>query len=132
MSFAASARVGAGGHVYSTELDEKKLAHFQEEVNRRKLRNVSIIKGDPSGTNLPDDCCEAVFMRHVYHHFEKAQQTDAAIFRALKPGGLLAIIDFPPNRGLKCDVAAQRDSEEPRWTRRTEKDFDSGVSLCRL
>ncbi|MGA8597932.1 MAG: methyltransferase domain-containing protein [Bryobacteraceae bacterium] len=102
MSFAASARVGAGGHVYSTELDEKKLAHLQEEVNRRELRNVSIVKADPIGTNLPDGCCEAIFMRHVYHHFEKPEQTDAAIFRALKPGGLLAIIDFPPSKALNA------------------------------
>jgi ubiquinone/menaquinone biosynthesis C-methylase UbiE len=102
MSFTASARVGAGGHVYSTELDEKKLAHLQEDVSRRKLRNVSIVKADPIGTNLPDGCCEAIFMRHVYHHFEKPEQTDAAIFRALKPGGLLAIIDFPPRKSLNA------------------------------
>ena len=100
MSFAASARVGPGGHVYSTELDEKKLAHLQEEVSRRNLQNVTIVKANLVDTNLPDGCCDAIFMRHVYHHFEKPQQTDAAIFRALKPGGLLAIIDFPPRKGL--------------------------------
>ena len=100
MSFAASQRVGDGGHVYATELDESKLAHLREEVQRRKLQNVSIVNADRIGTNLPDGCCEAIFMRHVYHHFEKPEQTDAAIFRALKPGGLLAIIDFPPRRWL--------------------------------
>lgn len=102
MSFAAAARVGAGGHVYSTELDTAKLHHLQEEVSRRKLVNVSIVKGDPLGTNLPDGCCDAIFMRHVYHHFAKPVQTDRAIFRALKPDGLLAIIDFPPRKWLNA------------------------------
>src|SRR5690242_17571228 len=90
MSFAASARVRPGGHVYSTELDEKKLAHLREEVSRRKLDNLTVVRADPVSTNLPDGCCEAIFMRHVYHHFEKPQQTDLSIFRALKPDGLLA------------------------------------------
>jgi ubiquinone/menaquinone biosynthesis C-methylase UbiE len=102
MSFAAAVRVGLGGRVYSTELDGTKLGHLREEVTRRKLQNVSIVKGDPIGTNLPDGCCDAIFMRHVYHHFAKPAQTDAAILRALKSGGLLAIIDFPSRKWLNA------------------------------
>jgi SAM-dependent methyltransferase len=100
MSFLAATRVGLGGRVYSTELDGTKLAHLNGEVTRRKLKNVTIVKADPIGTNLPDNCCDAIFMRHVYHHFAQPAQTDAAILRALKSGGLLAIIDFPPRRWL--------------------------------
>jgi ubiquinone/menaquinone biosynthesis C-methylase UbiE len=102
MSFAAAARVGVGGRVYSTELDGTKLARLREEVTRRKLQNISVLKGDLIGTNLPDGCCDAIFMRHVYHHFAKPAQTNAAIFRALKSGGLLAIIDFPPRKWLNA------------------------------
>ncbi len=100
MSFFAAARVGPAGHVYTTELDDKKLAHLKEEVNKRHLDNVTVIKADPIGTNLPDDCCEAIFMRRVYHHFTDPARTDAAIYRDLKPGGLLAVIDFAPRAGL--------------------------------
>ena len=96
MSFAAAQKVGLSGRIYATELDASKVAHLQAEVARRKLQNVSIIQADPVGTNLPDGCCDAIFMRHVYHHFEKPVETDAAILRALKAGGLLGIIDFPP------------------------------------
>jgi ubiquinone/menaquinone biosynthesis C-methylase UbiE len=102
MSFTAAALVGAEGHVYSTELDEKKLAHLREEVSRRNVNNLIIVRGDPVGTNLPDRCCEAIFMRHVYHHFENPVEMDEALFRALKPGGLLAIIDFPPRKWLNA------------------------------
>lgn len=102
MSFAAAARVGLGGRVFSTELDGTKLGHLREEVTRRKLQNVTVVKGDPIGTNLLDDCCDAIFMRHVYHHFAKPAQTDAAIFRALKSGGLLAVIDFAPRKWLNA------------------------------
>ncbi len=100
MAFSAAARVGPAGHVYATELDDDKLSHLKKEVKERKLENVSVIKADPIDTNLAENCCDDIFMRRVYHHFQHPDQTDASIFRALKPGGLLAIIDFPPRRGL--------------------------------
>jgi len=100
MSFSAAVLVGAAGHVFATELDDKKIDHLKEEVQSKSFQNVTIIKGDPIATNLPDACCEAIFMRRVYHHFPNPERTDAALFRDLKPGGLIAIIDFPPRSGL--------------------------------
>jgi ubiquinone/menaquinone biosynthesis C-methylase UbiE len=100
IAFAAAARVGPAGHVYATELDNEKIAHLKNVVKERGLQNVSVIKADAIDTNLPASCCDDIFMRRVYHHFENPTQTDASIFRALKPGGLLAIIDFPPRQGL--------------------------------
>jgi predicted methyltransferase len=81
-------------------LDEKKLAALKANVQRRKLENVTVIGADPVQTNLPEGCCDGVFMRRVYHHFSKPDATDASILRALKPGGLLAVIDFPPRKEL--------------------------------
>jgi ubiquinone/menaquinone biosynthesis C-methylase UbiE/membrane-associated phospholipid phosphatase len=100
MSFFASARVGLSGHVYITELDSKKIDHLKDEVEKRKLQNATVIKADVIGTNLPDNCCDVIFMRRVYHHFTHPEQTDAAILRDLKPGGLLAVIDFSPRLWL--------------------------------
>lgn len=100
MSFFAALLVGAAGHVYITELNDQKIAYLKEKVQRDKLQNVTVLKADPVGTNLPDACCEAIFMRRVYHHFTNPSQTDATLFRDLKLGGLIAIIDFPPRSGL--------------------------------
>jgi ubiquinone/menaquinone biosynthesis C-methylase UbiE len=100
MSFYAASKVGPTGKVYTTELDDKKLAQLKQEVSDRKLQNVDVVKADPIGTDLPDDCCNDIFMRRVYHHFQDPARTDAAIFRDLKPGGLLAVIDFAPRPGL--------------------------------
>jgi len=100
MSFFAAGLVGSTGHIYITELDERKIAHLKEDVQTHKLQNVTVIKADPIGTNLPDACCEAIFMRRVYHHFTNPARTDAELFRDLKPGGLLSIIDFPPRSYL--------------------------------
>src|SRR5581483_1456230 len=98
--FSAAALVGSSGHVYATELDDKKIEQLKKKVQADNLQNVTVVKGDPLGTNLPDRCCGAIFMRRVYHHFTDPARTDAALFRDLKPGGMIAIIDFPPRAGL--------------------------------
>jgi len=98
MTVVAAERVGPSGHVFSNEFDPKRLADIQAAVAKRKLANVTIIKAGESDTNLPPKCCDAVFMRDVYHHFTHPAEIDASLLRALKPGGLLAVIDFPPAR----------------------------------
>jgi ubiquinone/menaquinone biosynthesis C-methylase UbiE len=100
-SFAAVEHVGATGKVYATEIDAKKLEELKAEVTRRKLQNVVVVESKEADTNLPTACCDAVFLRRVYHHLTKPVEFDANLVRSLKPGGRLAIIDFPARSGLE-------------------------------
>src|SRR6267378_537938 len=100
-TFAAVERVGAAGKVYATEIDAKKLAELKEEVARRKLANVIVVESKEAETNLPAGCCDAIFLRHVYHHLTKPVEFDASLARSLKAGGRLTIIDFAPRAGLE-------------------------------
>lgn len=99
-SFAAVERVGAAGKVFATEIDAKKLAELRDEVAKRKLGNVIVVESKEADTNLPAGCCDAIFLRRVYHHLTKPVEFDANLVRSLKPGGRLAIIDFAPRAGL--------------------------------
>jgi predicted methyltransferase len=49
-------------------------------------------------------------MRLVYHHITKPGEIDASLFRSLKPGGMLAVIDRDPPPGSTAvkDVPANR------------------------
>jgi ubiquinone/menaquinone biosynthesis C-methylase UbiE len=100
-SFAAAARVGPTGRVYATEIDEKKLEELRAEVQRRNLANVSIVESKEADTGLSEACCDAIFLRRVYHHLTKPAEFDAKLVASLKSGGRLAIIDFPPRSGLE-------------------------------
>jgi ubiquinone/menaquinone biosynthesis C-methylase UbiE len=95
-SVLAAEQVGASGRVYATELDQNKLANLRQQVASRKLDNVTVVEGAIADTNLPSNCCDAIFLRHVYHHITQPQDFDSNLVRSLKPGGRLAIIDFPP------------------------------------
>jgi Skp family chaperone for outer membrane proteins len=96
LTLAAAERVGPTGRVYTTELDPEKLAQLESLAAKQKDRNITVVKAGEAETNLPRECCDSIFMRGVYHHFTQPAKEDASLFRSLKPGGLLAIIDFPP------------------------------------
>ena len=99
-AFAAAQLVGASGKIFATEIDQEKLAALRSEVTKRHLANLIILESKEADTNLPAECCDAIFLRRVYHHLTKPAEFDAALLRSLKPGGRLAIIDFPARSGL--------------------------------
>jgi ubiquinone/menaquinone biosynthesis C-methylase UbiE len=100
-SFAAAAHVGASGRVFATEIDPAKLKELRAEIKRRNLLNVTVVESSEADTNLSEACCDAIFLRRVYHHLTKPKEFDAKLIRSLKPGGQLAIIEFPPRPGLE-------------------------------
>jgi ubiquinone/menaquinone biosynthesis C-methylase UbiE len=99
-SFAAAEKVGLTGRVYATEIDLEKLKQLRADVSKRKLSNVTVVEGAADDTKLPSDCCDAIYLRHVYHHITQPEEFDKNLVRSLKPGARLAIIDFPPNDNL--------------------------------
>src|SRR5271170_2287037 len=97
LTLAAAQRVGPAGKVYSTELDVDALTHLDELATKQK--NIIVVKAAESETNLPAACCDSIFMRLVYHHLTRPAEIDASLFRSLKPGGRLAVIDEDPSPG---------------------------------
>jgi ubiquinone/menaquinone biosynthesis C-methylase UbiE len=99
-AFAAAQIVGPSGTVFATEIDQDKLAKLRSEVIARHLTNVTVVESKDADTNLPAQCCDAIFLRRVYHHLTKPAEFDISLMRSLKPGGRLAIIEFPPRSSL--------------------------------
>jgi len=99
-AFAAARLVGPSGKVFATEIDQEKLAALKSEVTKRHLTNVIVIDSKEADTHLPAECCDAIFLRRVYHHLTKPAEFDQSLLRSLKPGGRLAIIEFPPRASL--------------------------------
>ncbi|HEV8075297.1 MAG TPA: methyltransferase domain-containing protein [Candidatus Acidoferrum sp.] len=100
IGFAAASAVGDTGKVYLTELDVEKVAALQKDASRRHLKNVVILAAVEKETKLPDNCCNAIVLRRVYHHFTAPADMDASLLRSLRSGGLLAVIEFAPRKSL--------------------------------
>jgi len=111
LTLAAAERVGPTGHVFTTELDPRLLIDLQSLAARQKVENITVIKAGETQTNLPRECCDSIFMQYVYHHFTQPAQEDASLFQSLKPGGILAVIDFPPAK--EASTPASSNEEVP-------------------
>lgn len=108
LTVAIAKRVGPSGRVYTSELGTERLEALRRAVRRAEASNVEVVEGHQAHANLPEACCDAVFMRNVYHHFSDPATMNASIFRALRPGGRVAIIDFRPRNNAKTAPPGQR------------------------
>ena len=100
MAVVVAARLGAGGRLYATEIDPARRRTIDATAGRAGLHNVTVLEAGERQTGLPAACCDAVYLRRVYHHFTNPAALDASLFEAVRPGGRLAIIDFVPVRWL--------------------------------
>jgi ubiquinone/menaquinone biosynthesis C-methylase UbiE len=99
------------GHVYATDITERALRITREYAKKEGLTNVTVLEGAADRTNLPAACCDALFLRHVYHHISEIPAFNKSLLASLKPGGRLAIIDFVPPKGsaVPTGVPANRE-----------------------
>lgn len=99
---AVSRAIGAEGRLYATDISADRLADIRKVIASVSLSNVTVLQGAAADTNLPAACCDAIFMRLVYHHFGDPPAMNASLLRSLKPGGRLAVLEFRPESGVSA------------------------------
>jgi tRNA A58 N-methylase Trm61 len=99
LTVAVAREVGPSGRVYSNELSRRQREATARAVAAANLTNVTVVEGRAAETNLPAGCCEALFMRDVFHHFEDPLAMSRSLLATLAPGGRLAVLDFAPRNG---------------------------------
>jgi predicted methyltransferase len=91
-TFHLASRVGASGKVYAVDIDEEALDKLKRRKERDKVEQVETILGESADPRLPAGL-DRVLIVDTYHEFRDYDRMMQAVFRALKPGGVLAIID---------------------------------------
>jgi SAM-dependent methyltransferase len=92
-----ASRIVPRGHVFATEIEEDAVADIRADASAADLENLTVIRAAEASSNLPTACCDAVFLRGVYHHITKPAETNRSLRDSLRPHGRLAIIDFEPS-----------------------------------
>ena len=109
-TMAFSRWLGPSGRVYASDIGAAQLTALRQSVTRERLNNVTVVEAGVNTTNLPPLCCDAILVRDAYHHFTSPDDIVKGLAASLKPGGRLAVIDFPPrpNSDVPAGVRANR------------------------
>jgi predicted methyltransferase len=103
-------RLVGSGRVYATDITQRSLTLTREYARKEGLSTITVIEGAATSTNLPAECCEALFLRNVYHHVTEPAAFNKSLYATARPGARLAIIDAPPAKdsALPSGVPANR------------------------
>lgn len=101
LAIAAKKRVG-GAEIHGTDAAPEMIARAQQKAQRAGVA-VDFQAGLVEAIHFPDDSLDVVLSSLMLHHLpvDLKTQAFAEIYRVLKPGGRLLVVDFePPQRGL--------------------------------
>lgn len=91
--------VGASGQVVAVDIVPRFLAHIEKRAAETGKKNIRTVLGTERSIELPEASVDLVFLCDVYHHFEYPRSSLASIWKALRPGGSLFIVDFKREEG---------------------------------
>ena len=92
-TFKLAERVGPQGEVYAEDIDEKEVAGIRRRAEAEGLTQVRSIVGVADDPGLPAASLDAILVVNSYHEWREYGKMLQHLSAALKPGGLLAIID---------------------------------------
>jgi predicted methyltransferase len=106
--------VGRRGRVLAEDIVPEVRDRLAERVQRENLDNVAVTLGTPDDPKLPPRSLDRVFLMHMYHEVASPYAFLWHVREALKPGGLIVVVDSnrPPDRHgmpaalLRCEFAA--------------------------
>jgi SAM-dependent methyltransferase len=102
--------VGERGKVFAEEIDEDTVKSLKDSAEKKNLDQVTAMLGSSASPCLPQDSVDLAYMNRVYHHFAKPREMLRGIWRSLKPGGYLVVVD--QRRGTLRDWVPQYEREK--------------------
>jgi ubiquinone/menaquinone biosynthesis C-methylase UbiE len=89
-----SRSVEKDGKVYAIDISAKFVKHLRDRAKEEKLDNVEAVLCSDRDVNLKANTIDRAFICDVYHHFEYPESSLKSIYRAMRAGGKLILVDF--------------------------------------
>jgi 2-polyprenyl-3-methyl-5-hydroxy-6-metoxy-1,4-benzoquinol methylase len=86
--------VGEGGKVLAVDIQPEMLHMLDERAKAEGLANIELITGTQTDPQLAPDSIDLILLVDVYHEFSHPKEMLAAMHKALKPGGRIALAEF--------------------------------------
>jgi ubiquinone/menaquinone biosynthesis C-methylase UbiE len=92
--------VGPNGTVYAIDITRNFVEYVTETADELGLDNVKGIVNPIDSTNLEENSIDVAFMAHTYHHFEYPFKMLESIADALRPDGVVVLVDAERVEGV--------------------------------
>jgi SAM-dependent methyltransferase len=86
--------VGENGRVYAVDINAKMLELIAQRASHDGLKNIHTVLDNDKSSELPANSVDIIFLCDTYHHFEYPQTMLASIYKALRPGGQVVLVEF--------------------------------------
>ena len=92
-------RVGPNGHVYAEDVQWEMIGAIKRRITREGLANVDTVLGTQVDPRLPAGSLDAALMVDAYPEFEQPVTLLRNLARAMKPTGLIGIVNYKKDGG---------------------------------
>ena len=92
-------RIGPQGKVFAVDIVPAFLDRIRERVAEDGLKNVAVVQGKERETALEPASIDLAFMCDTYHHLEYPHAYMRSVYRTLRPGATLVLIDYERMEG---------------------------------
>lgn len=82
------------GKVYAVDIEPEMINYLDQRIASEKLTNVKTILSTEQKVNLPANSIDLMLLVDVYHEFSFPYEMGRSMLEALKPGGLLYLVEF--------------------------------------
>jgi ubiquinone/menaquinone biosynthesis C-methylase UbiE len=86
--------VGSRGRVFAVDVQREMLLLLKQRAKENELANIELVHGLYHDPKLPEEKLDLVLMVDVYHEFSHPEHMLRAIYKALKPTGRIALVEF--------------------------------------
>ena len=88
-------KVGADGRVFANELEPKMVEYMKARAATEGLANFTVVQGQPKSAGLAPGSVDAVALVQTFSFLDHPEEMLKSLNEALKPKGLLLVVDFP-------------------------------------
>ena len=99
------ASLAENGLIYAVDIQSEMLHEIELKKKSNRILNIETILGSEKGIHLPKHSLDKVLLVDVYHEFSYPLEMIESIKNALKPNGLLFLIEY---RGEDSNVPIKK------------------------
>jgi ubiquinone/menaquinone biosynthesis C-methylase UbiE len=83
-----------GGKVYAVDIQPEMLTLLEKRAEKRAVTNIEYILGELWDPKIPENTMDMILVVDAYHEFSHPEHMLKAIHKALKPTGVLVMVEY--------------------------------------